>query len=88
MVATMPVLEFVVGKRVVGHAGIGMSVHVLMVVAMAMRALCIPPEKKEEPQAGDGHPRDDAKPGVESLGHDVSRCIERDSAEQVHTSSV
>jgi hypothetical protein len=88
MVATMPVLEFVVGQRVVGHADVKMDVRVLMVVAMPMTPLGIPPEKKEEPEAGDGQSRDGAQPGVESLGHDVSRRIERDPTEQVHADSV
>jgi hypothetical protein len=88
MVATMPVLEFVVGHRVVGRAGVRMGMHVLMVMAMTMRALGIPPEKKEAPEAGNGQSREDAKPGVESLGHDVSRRIERDPTEQIHTSRV
>jgi hypothetical protein len=88
MVAAMPVLEFVVGQCVVAHADIRMDVRVLMVVAMPMIPLGIPPEKKEEPEAGDDQSRDGAQPRIESLGHDVSRRIERDPTEQVHAGSV
>src|SRR5262249_32648283 len=85
---TMSVPAIEVGVRMLAAAAAMIMMGALVVVAMRRLGPRVAPEEENESQPGDGQSREGADPGVELLGHDVARGIERDAPQQVHTGRV
>ncbi len=96
-VVRMAVVRVGVVVRVVVHVTAGMATVVVcamlvrvrlvaMVVAGRARAQAVPQEPAAQP--GDQQPRREPHPRVETLGHHVARCVQRDRTQRVDAEGV